>query len=160
MHENTINAIQAIQAMLAPAVGISAVALIMLGFSNRFSSLFNRIRLLNDERRDLAKELVGKGELSYADNTRYMSIVKQNEELLSRSRLVRNSILLMQSAIAFFVLSSIAIGLNPFFDGELFRLAPFLLFILGMLCVLAGIGYAALDVYHSYTIIRIEVKAE
>jgi len=146
--------------MLTPAVGISAVALIMLGLSNRFSSLFNRIRLLNDERRRLAEEFIGKGVLSYANNTRYMSIIKQNDELLTRSMYIRNAILLMEGAIAFFVLSSIAIGLNMFFGEEFFTLVPFIIFIIGMLFVLAGITYAGLDVYHSYKIIQIEVKAE
>ena len=160
MQQTTINAIQAIQAMLTPAVGISAVALIMLGLSNRFSSLFNRIRLLNDERRRLAEEFIGKGVLSYANNTRYMSIIKQNDELLTRSMYIRNAILLMEGAIAFFVLSSIAIGLNMFFGEEFFTLVPFIIFIIGMLFVLAGITYAGLDVYHSYKIIQIEVKAE
>lgn len=160
MPQTTINAIQAIQAMLAPALGISAVALIILGLSNRFSSLFNRIRLLNDERRRLSEELVAKGELSYTSNARYISIIKQAEELLTRSLFVRNALLLMETAIAFFVLSSIAIGFNTFFSEDVVKVFPFLLFILGMLCVLGGVVYAALDIVHSYRVIRIEVKAE
>jgi hypothetical protein len=160
MPQTTINAIQAIQAMLTPAVGISAVALIVLGLGNRFSSLFNRIRLLNDERRRLAEELVKKGELSYTANSRYMSIMKQHDELLMRSRIVRNALLLMQSAIGFFTLASIAIGLNIFFGEEVMKLVPFVFFMMGMLCVLGGVTYTAVDFWRSYQIIKIEVKAE
>lgn len=160
MQPTTINAIQAIQAMLTPAVGISAVALIMLGLSNRFSSLFNRIRLHNAELRKFAQQLAGKGELSYTENSRYMSVLKQNKELLARCRLIRNSILLMQVAIGFFILASIAIGFNLFYGEDVFKVVPFLIFILGMFCVLAGIAYAAVDVYRSYKVIEIEVKAE
>jgi hypothetical protein len=160
MQPTTINAIQAIQAMLTPAVGISAVALIMLGLGNRFSSLFNRIRLHNDEWRKLTQQLVGKGELSYSENTRFMSIIKQNKELLARCRMIRNSILLMQVAIGFFILASIAIGFNLIFGEDVFKVVPFILFVLGMFCLLAGIAYAAIDVYRSYKVIEIEVKAE
>jgi hypothetical protein len=160
MQQTTINAIQAIQAMLTPAVGISAVALIMLGLGNRFSSLFNRIRLHNDEWRKLTQQLVGKGELSYSENTRFMSIIKQNKELLARCRMIRNSILLMQVAIGFFILASIAIGFNLIFGEDIFKVVPFIIFVLGMFCLLAGIAYAAIDVYRSYKVIEIEVKAE
>ena len=48
MPEPTVTAIQAIQAILAPALGISAVGLLLLGLTNRYSNIVNRIRLLND----------------------------------------------------------------------------------------------------------------
>lgn len=51
--ETIIEAIQAIQAILAPAVMITGVALLLLTFNARHSSLVNRIRLLDDEEREL-----------------------------------------------------------------------------------------------------------
>ena len=38
MHTPTFTAIQAIQAILAPALGISAVGLLLLGLLNRYSN--------------------------------------------------------------------------------------------------------------------------
>jgi len=44
--------LKAIQLMLAPAVMISACGLLLLGINNKHSSITNRIRLLNEERRN------------------------------------------------------------------------------------------------------------
>ena len=160
MQESTVTAIQAIQAILAPALGISAVGLLLLGVSNRYSSMVNRIRLLTDEKRDLAKKLVNNNELEYADAMRLESITKQTEELLIRSRIARNAILSLQFAVVSFVLASVGISLNLFFSSEVFQSAPLLVFSIGMISVLTGVLFAAIEVYRSYKIILIEVKAE
>ena len=160
MQETTVTAIQAIQAILAPAVGISAVGLLLLGLSNRYSTIINRIRLLNDEKRKFLRQLGEKGELSYTDNVRHMSISKQTQQLLARSRLARNAILSMQSAVALFVLSSVTIALNLFISADSFRIVPLLVFVVGMLCVLIGILFAATEVHRSFKIVLIEVIAE
>ena len=98
-------AIEAIQAILAPALGISAVGLLLLGLYNRYSNIINRIRSLNEEQRRYAKLIADDAELSYTDSTRYMSIRSQGKELLVRSRFVRNAILSLQLAIGLFVLT-------------------------------------------------------
>ena len=160
MQETTVTAIQAIQAILAPAVGISAVGLLLLGLSNRYSTIINRIRLLNHEKRAFSKNLDEKGDLPYPDNVRFMSIVKQTEEFLVRTRLARNAILSMQAAVGLFVLTSVTIALNLFNSSEYLRAIPLFIFILGMISVLVGIIFAAAEVYRSYRIILLEVKAE
>jgi hypothetical protein len=113
MNEIPINPILAIQSMLAPALGISAVGLLLLGLNNRYSIIINRIRLLNEERRKYLRYLQQHDHLEYADNIRFMSISNQSPNS-SRSRLVRNAILSMQTAIALFVLTSVTIGVNLF----------------------------------------------
>jgi hypothetical protein len=160
MQETTVTAIQAIQAILTPAVGISAVGLLLLGLSNRYSTIINRIRLLNDEKRKFSRQLGKKGELSYTDNVRYMSITKQTQELLVRSRFVRNAILSMQSAIALFVLTSATIALNLFINSDSFQAVPLIIFVIGMLGVFVGILFAALEIHRSFKIVLIEIKAE
>ena len=146
--------------MLAPAVGMSAVGLLLLGLSNRYSSIVNRIRLLNDEKRRFARQLVDQGSLQYTDNTRFMSIAKQTEELLVRSRFVRNAILLMQTAIGLFVLTSAAIAANLVWNTPAMEGVAVFLFNVGMLAVFAGIVYGAVEVHRSYRIVLIEVKGE
>jgi hypothetical protein len=157
---DTVTAIQAIQAMLAPAVGISAVGLLLLGLSNRYSSIINRIRLLNEERRKYARLLSTEHDLPYADNMRLVSIATQVKELLTRSRYVRNAILWMQAAIALFVLTSAGIGVNLFFSGEAMRILPLAIFICGMIAVVVGIAFAGMEVHRSYRIVLLEVEAE
>jgi hypothetical protein len=154
-------AIQAIQAILAPALGISAVGLLLLGLMNRYSGFVARIRLLNDEKRILTRKLADNKEgLPYTDNVRYMSIKKQTDELLVRSGLIRNSILSLQSSVGLFVLASLAIGLNLFARIEALDISALLIFMAGMVGVLAGIVFAAREVYRSFKIVLIEVRAE
>jgi hypothetical protein len=156
----SMNAIQAIQAILAPAVGISAVGLLLLGMSNRYSAIIARIRLLNDERRRFTRQIAEQQDLSYADNARFMNIRKQTEELLARSRTVRNAILAMQTAIGLFVLTSVGIGLSLVAGKEFDAMVPLGLFLVGMLCVFVGISFAGLDVYRSFRVVLLEAKAE
>lgn len=160
MQDTPVTAIQAIQAILAPALGISAVGLLLLALMSRYSTIVNRIRLLNDEKRKLTRQLAEKGELAYSDNARYMSIRKQTEELLVRSSLVRNAVLSMQTAVGMFVLSSIAIGLNLFVSSETFKAIPLIVFLIGMICIMVGVVFSGLEVHRSFKIVLIEVKAE
>jgi hypothetical protein len=160
MQDSSLTIIQAIQAILAPALGISAVGLLLLGLSSRYSNIVNRIRLLNDEKRKFSRLLVEKGELGYTDNGRLISIAKQTQELLARSRYVRNGMLLFQSAIVMFVLASLGISLNLFFSSGFFRLFPLVIFSLGMIALLAGVLFAAIEIHRSFKIILIEVKGE
>jgi hypothetical protein len=160
MPETSVTAIQAIEAILAPALGISAVGLLLLSLSNRYSTIINRIRLLNDERRKLSKLLGEKGELPYPENVRFMSITHQREELLLRSRYVRNAILSMQSAVGMFVLSSVTIAINLFITTHFLQALPLLIFIVGMCSVFAGMVFYAMEVHRSFKIILLEVKAE
>lgn len=156
----TISAIEAIQAILAPALGISAVGLLLLSLNNRYSSIINRIRLLNDERRKFVRQIADGKQLAYPDNARYMSVVSQSERLLERSRFVRNAILSLQTAIGLFVLTSVAIALSLFVDVTLVNVLSLGLFIVGMLAVLAGVVFAAIEVRKSFRIVLIELKAE
>ncbi|TAK53687.1 MAG: DUF2721 domain-containing protein [Bacteroidetes bacterium] len=158
--ETTVTAIQAIQAILAPAVGISAVGLLLLGLNNRYSLIISRIRLLNEEKRKFAHRLVEKSELTFTENTRFMSIRQQSEELFQRSRLVRNAILSLQTSIGLFVLTSVMIGTSLFVAKEAFRLVPLILFMLGMIAVFVGIVFAASEVYRAYHVVLLEMRAE
>jgi hypothetical protein len=160
MPETHVTAIQAIQAILAPALGISAVGLLLLSLSNRYSAIIGRIRLLNDEKRRFSRFISEKGDLQYPDNLRMMSITQQTEELLIRSRYVRNAILSLQAAIGMFVLSSVSIAVNLFVESETIRTIPLLIFIVGMVSVFVGIVFYAMEVYRSFKIILLEVRGD
>lgn len=156
---DSISVIQGIQAMLAPGVGISAVGLLLLGLSNRYSTIINRIRLLNDEKRRYMKVLAEGRALEYADNVRFMSVSNQTEGLLRRSWLVRNAILSMQTAIGLFVLTSIGIGISLFTPDPFYRSASLVIFLAAMTAVFVGIVFAGIEVTRSYRIVLVEVKS-
>lgn len=146
--------------MLAPAVGISAVGLLLLGLNNRYSAIINRMRLLNEEKRRFTRILADGKELAYTDNARFMSVTNQARELLIRSRLARNAILSLQVAVALFVLTSAAIGLNFFATSPFLLSLPLLLFVTGMLVVFLGVAFAGAEVYRSFRVVLVEARAE
>jgi hypothetical protein len=158
--ESNPTAFQAIQAILAPALGISAVGLLLLALNARYSTIVNRIRLLNDEKRRFNKLIADNVELNYTETARYNSIRTQMDGLLQRSRLVRNAILSLQFGIALFVITSVMIGLNFFIPTALFHSTTLLIFIGGMLCVLGGVLSAGKEIHRSFKIVLIEVNAE
>lgn len=160
MEDTLITGVEAIQAILAPALGISATALLLLSLQNRYSLVINRIRLLNEERRRYSLKLVEKSELNYNENIRYMSVMNQIQKMLARCRDVRNSILFIQGSILLFVLTSVFIAVNLYVSSKFLRSLPLLIFAAGMLFVLAGVLFSARDVLNSYKITEIEVKAD
>jgi hypothetical protein len=149
-----------IQAILAPALGISATGLLLLGLLNRYSSMVNRIRLLNAEKRKYMNIIVEKDELPYTENIRLSSIINQIKNLLYRSKLNRNAILSIQSAIILFVLTSVLIGINVFFNNSFAETFALMLFLTGMIFVLIGIVFSAWEIHNSYKITELEVKVE
>jgi len=156
----TLTATQAIQAILSPAVMISSSAFFLSGLNARHSTLVNRVRLLNDEKRKLIKELIKQGELEYTENVRFLSVKNQIDILVRRVWYIRNAMLCHISAAIFFVMTSFAIGLNIFFTSPFIRELPLYLFVLGLLLVLCGVCFLGIDVLVSYRVILIEVKGE
>jgi len=152
-----LSATQLIQLMIAPAVMINACGLLLLGTNNKYSLVVNRIRLLNDEKRKLTTRIVDH-EFSYDENVRLESIAKQINLLVYRVRLVRNSVFLYTISIGLFVLTSILIGLNSFFQIDGINLFALFSFISGMITLLSGVIYAAAETLRGYEIINYEVK--
>ena len=154
MQSDIGTAIQTIQAILAPAVMLTAVALLLLSMNSRHSSLVNRIRLLDHEARSLRKKV----ELPESDKVRLDNIKEQQSLLLPRIKYIRNGILCLSISAIFFVLTSFWIGLGYFaisVEGTQFMIH--LTFITGMFLVLCGVLYLAIEIYLSYRIILVEV---
>ena len=147
--------IEAIQAILAPAVMITGVALLLLTFNARHSSLVNRIRLLDDEERELLRR---RPKLDKIETLRLKSIKNQLDLLLSRLLYVRNGMLCLLLAATFFVLTSFSIGL-AYFSASIGLTQTMInfTFVPGMLLVLIGVLFLAIEVYISYRVIEIEV---
>ena len=160
MNDTIITGIEAIQAMMAPALGISATALLLLNMHNRFSAAFNRIRLLTDERRKYHIRIAENEDSGAYEQFRYSSISNQISMMTLRCRELRNAILYMMGSIMLFVLSSLLIGINIFYTSFLLRMTPLLFFSVGMIMVLIGIVYSAKDVINSYKITEVEVKGD
>lgn len=159
MDSDVATATQTIQAILAPAVMITGVALLLLTLNTRHSTLVNRIRLLDDEERDLKKKLAKMGDLDETENLRLRSIRDQLNLLLPRLSYVRNGMLCNLLAVIFFVLTSFSIGLQYFsVSTNAAQAMTNATFIAGMFLVLIGVTFLAIETYVSYKVILVEVK--
>jgi hypothetical protein len=144
-------AAQAINGMLAPAIMISASALIILALQGKYSQLIDRLRTLNDERRRLKQ-------LPQPSEQRLANVVAQIEMILIRARLVRNSIVSLYLAIMLFVLSSIMIGIRLTLGIRIPVSPSLIIFMIGMVFVLAGVLYAFRDIARAYKVAQLEVR--
>jgi hypothetical protein len=143
-----------IQIMLAPGIMISACGLLLLGMNNKYSLVVNRIRLLNEERRRLRNE----EEVKTNKKKRHKSIELQISKLSYRIFLIRNAVFSYSLAVAFFIISSLFIGWHQINTLSGLNWAVILTFLIGMLFVLIGIIFAAIEVWKGFKIVQIEIN--
>lgn len=150
--------VEIIQSMLAPGIMISACGLLLLGMNNKYSLVISRIRILDDEKRRLMAKKRDQ-QLSDIEDSRLKNIGVQLPKLAYRIKLVRNAVIFYSLAVGFFIISCLFIGfniINPQFNISQLAIIAFLL---GMLSVLTGIGYACREVMKGYQIVMIEMDA-
>jgi len=151
--------IQVIQLILAPGVMISACGLLLLGISNKFTSVLNRIRALTEEKRRLMIN-ASQREFYPIENQRMVSVARQVADLLGRARLIRNSVFCYLLAIGLFVATSLFIGIDYFTAVLMFRYMILGTFLLGMIFVFIGIGFGVIDTLKGYRIVKFEVQVD
>ncbi len=155
----TISVVQVIQLMLAPGLMISACGLLLLGINNKYSIVVNRIRLLNQERRELKKELET-SETLLEDNVRLESTAKQIRLLLQRVKLVRNAVLSYSTAIGLFVVTSLLIGYEHFYNTGGLHIWEIGSFLAGMVSVFFGVVFTGIETIKGFKIVFFEVSAD
>lgn len=160
MNDVLLTGIEAIQSMMAPALGISATALLLLNMHNRFSITINRIRLLTEERRRYHIKVSNNEEPGAYEKFRYSSITSQIDMLACRCKELRNAIMYIMSSILLFVISSLLIGINIFITADILKRLPLVIFSAGMVLVLLGIIYSSKDVINSYKVAQVEMMGD
>jgi hypothetical protein len=156
---NKISIIEVIQLMLAPGIMISACGLLILGINNKYSMVVNRIRLLNEERRRILGKYADKA-INLEENVRIASISKQLQALGYWVKLVRNSVLSYTIAVALFVITSLSIGFEYYTDARELSFIVTVLFLMGMISVLVGVTFGALETLRGYQIVQLEIKID
>lgn len=146
--------IQNIQYILAPAIMISSASLLLLGFQNKFSALFNRFRSLNEEKRHLKKKM----SRDAVEIERLENLEQQLTGLLFRARCVKNAILGAYFAIIAFLATSFFIFLGIYFAVRLE--------VLMICCFTVGLGFLFIssvlivtEVSVAYRILKLERKS-
>jgi hypothetical protein len=157
--QEKLSVIQAIQLILAPGVMISACGLLLLSISNKFTSVLNRIRALTEEKRKILIVASGR-QLSETENRRLESISPQVKGLLSRAKLIRNSVFSYLMAIGLFVATSLLIGIDYFLPTVQLRYFILGSFLAGLVLVFFGVILGALDIMRGFEIVEIEVEVK
>lgn len=142
-----------VQAMLSPAVMISCCGLLLLSLVPKLGRVLDRIRLLNQEKISIAKTT----SLNDTDKHRLESLEHQTEMLVYRAKLLKNSSGLTLLAILFFVITSVSIGMTFLFEVNIVILT-LLSFLIGMLFVLVGVGFAYWEIHISHFTIIEEIE--
>jgi len=145
--------VEIIQAMLAPGLMISACGLFLLGMNSKYSLLVNRIRLLNEEKRKLDV-----GEQKAKAKLRHESIILQIKKLNFRLKLVRNAVFSYSAGVTHFIIASLLIGFKYLTQSGNAASVALVFFLLGIISVLIGIAFAAMEVYKGFKIVGIEIS--
>ncbi|MRR10487.1 DUF2721 domain-containing protein [bacterium] len=72
-------------------------------------------------------------------------------------KLVRNAVFCYSLSVAFFIFSSLFIGLRLLTASRPGEWLILLFFIAGVITVLCGVAFAAREVWHGYRIVEVEV---
>lgn len=153
--EDPVTSADIIQTMLAPGLMISACGLLLLGMSNKYSVVLNRIRVLDEEKRIHLHDAPGRQE---DDDPRLSCVLEQLSELRTRAQFERDAIVCYSASVAFFVLTSIFIGLSVLGGIEALGLLTIASFLVGMLLVLAGVLFVGWEAVKGYRIICLDMQ--
>lgn len=152
----TPNATQTIQALLTPALMISACGLLLLGLNNRYTTVVNRIRLLNDEKRRKLADPEGI-DREYIDALRFESVMRQIPSLLTRANYLRRALIFLWIGVVSYLLSSLLLGAGLFLGMHGATLAVWV-FTTGILSAAVGVVFALLDITLAYRVLKLEVE--
>lgn len=144
-----------IQTMLAPGVMVNVCALMLLVTNNKYSAVVDRIRSLNEEKRELLEQ---NGKIKEDEHLveRLNSVNKQLEFFQKRIPFIVRAVLAYTISVALYVLTSLLIGFSFAFSIDL-RVITFITFLLGMICVLVGSIYLAREIIYGYKIVLVEI---
>jgi hypothetical protein len=146
--------VQAIQAVIAPTVMISACTLIQNTLLARYSGVGDRLRALVRERLQLLEDQ-DITEPIYSDVLRVID--RQLIVLIQRYSLLQKTSLLLHTAIGCFLLTMFAIALARVQRAMIFPYGAVGLFLLGTATLLLGVFLAASEVRISHRAVRSEV---
>ena len=138
------NAIEFINASLAPAVLLTGVGLLLAGLQMKYSTIVGVIRQLNGERRQMSEP-----------SPSLTRVRQQIDSLMARARLIRNAIFCFYLAVFFVVCSSIALGLGTL-EIVTSSALVFTLFGVALLMLFIGLWNATREALLSYRIVQLE----
>ncbi|MBO9542195.1 DUF2721 domain-containing protein [bacterium] len=153
MFTQTLDATPFISSALAPAVAISACAILASNAQSKYSSLVDRIRALNAERREYQRL----DPISVTESLRIKSLDRQIALIFRRSKHMRDAIFLLYAAIACIISTSFLIAAMQYFQLKNLTHAPKVTFLSGLVLVLAALVMELLEVRLTFRVLRYEL---
>jgi amino acid permease len=136
---------QLFQAFLAPAIFVSATALLILSINVRLMGIVSRLRQYIHAKHDAAKN--DRVQEAEAYTTQITSIEQ-------RAELIRRCFLLLLAALAGTITSCLLLGIGLYWKEA--AVAAVLLFVLAMICLLLGTFYYICEVNVALDSVRAE----
>lgn len=153
MLKQTLDATPFISSALAPAVAISACAILVSNAQSKYSGLVDRIRALNSERR----EYQHLEPISVTESLRIKSLDRQIALIFRRARHMRDAIFLLYAAIACIIATSFLIAAMQYFQLKGVAHYPKVTFLSGLVLVLAALVIELLEVRLTFRVLRYEL---
>ena len=147
-------ALQTIQALLTPALLISACGLLLLGLNNRYAIVVGRVRQLNDEKR---KKLIEPESIDreYVDAVRFESLMRQIPSLLVRANHLRHALIFLWVGVICYLVTSLGLGASIYVHQSLATVAV-CIFLAGIVSAVIGVVYALLDISLAQKVLQLE----
>jgi hypothetical protein len=130
------------QAFLAPAIFVSATALLVLSINVRLMGIVSRLRQHDATKNGLAQEAE--------------AYTEQISAIGKRAEMIRRCYLLVLSSLAGTITSCLLLGLGLYWPGA--SLLAVLVFVLGLICLLAGTVYYIREITVSLSSVHQEAR--
>lgn len=146
--------INIIESVLTSMFLISGVGLLLLMLQNRYGRIIDRIREFNSEFVRLRNE-------KKTNTARYKSLKAQLNILFKRGKLLRNTMSMLYIAIFLTVCASLLTFVAFFLENDLLAIILVLTpFSMSLLCILAGLTLAIMEIFLSYDAVQAEFAIE
>lgn len=148
-----------IQLILAPAVMVTACAILLGGPLSHYAALNDRLRALSRERLDLLRQ--ANAASAPADAfipERFEEIDKQIPDLLHRHKLERNAVLSVYCAVLTFLITMFVIAVAAAADSAAIATFALVLFLIGTAILALGVLITAIEVRQSQRAVEYEVR--
>ncbi len=152
--KNAENVSRTIQLILAPAVIISACAIIVGGLVSRTAAINDRIRAMNRER----LELLGQGAVSSLAKERLQEIDQQLPDLLRRLQLSHHAVMATYGAILVLIGDMLVIAVATLTSSVIAGWLALLVFLSGAALLGLAVVLTIRELQKSLTSIKYEVE--
>jgi hypothetical protein len=152
-----------VSAGVGPIIVISACGLLCLAFYNRLATVVMRLRAMHreqiaeTERLGRARRGEKEQEADLVHAQEMLGMLKlQTERIERRARLLRSTLMCLLGTIACLALCSLCVGLSTIVPALLLPAA--VLFIVGMLLVVLGVGFAMAELARALDPVELESR--